>query len=91
MTDLFEQVYGLDDGDASDAAKNADGDQLTNLQEYQARTDPRSADTDGDGTPDHEDYCPIDPGGAVEGTNGLCEADIRSSPVLRIIQLLSER
>ncbi len=39
----------------SDADKNWDGDQLTNLQEFERGTDPRNADTDGDGLLDHQE------------------------------------
>ncbi|MCR9261589.1 MAG: Ig-like domain-containing protein [Pseudomonadaceae bacterium] len=91
MSDVFEEAYGLNPNSGADAALDADGDRLTNLEEFEAQTNPTLADTDGDGARDDEDYCPLDPEGAVEGTDGLCEQDIRSSPVLRIIQLLSER
>lgn len=91
MTDLFEQTYALNPNSSADAALDSDGDRLTNLEEYEARTNPNLRDTDGDGTSDNEDFCPVDAQGTVEGTDGICEEDIRSSPVLRIIQLLSER
>ncbi len=38
-----------------DAAKDQDGDGLTNLEEYAAKTDPSKADTDGDGLPDGDE------------------------------------
>ncbi|XOV85676.1 MAG: Ig-like domain-containing protein [bacterium] len=91
MTDVFEQTYGLNLNSPADAAADPDGDRLTNLEEFEAGTNPTLADTDGDGARDDEDFCPVDPEGTVEGTDGLCEEDIRTSPVLRIIQLLSER
>ena len=42
----------LNPTDASDAARDSDGDGLTNLQEFTARTLPNNADTDGDGAND---------------------------------------
>src|ERR1043166_1834754 len=52
MPDDWELANGLDPMDASDAATDPDGDGLTNLEEYQAGTDPHNPDTDGDGIPD---------------------------------------
>jgi len=49
----------LDPSDASDASKDADGDGLTNLQEYEEGTDPKNPDTDGDG---YDDKTEIDKG-----------------------------
>ena len=52
MPDTWEEIYGLEPLDPSDAAADPDGDGLTNLAEYQPGTDPTKADTDGDGMPD---------------------------------------
>jgi len=52
MPDVWEVAHGLNPYNPSDANQDADGDGLTNLQEYQYGTDPRNADTDGDGMPD---------------------------------------
>lgn len=52
MPDAWEQLYNLNDMDAADAAVDSDEDGLTNLQEFQAGTNPRKKDTDGDGLPD---------------------------------------
>ncbi|MFB3879846.1 MAG: S-layer homology domain-containing protein [Armatimonadota bacterium] len=52
MPDYWEQEHGLDPTSAADAGLDADGDGLTNLQEYQDDTNPGSDDTDGDGLPD---------------------------------------
>jgi methylaspartate ammonia-lyase len=51
MPDAWEVANGLNPL-VDDAGGDADGDGLTNLQEYQAGTNPQSADTDGDGMPD---------------------------------------
>jgi len=40
MPDTWELSYGLDPLDATDAALDLDGDGVSNLEEYQARTDP---------------------------------------------------
>jgi len=48
IPDWYEQKYALPPGGPTDP----DGDGLTNLQEYQRSSDPRNADTDGDGLND---------------------------------------
>jgi hypothetical protein len=52
MPDDYELANGLNPNSAADAALDADGDRLTNLDEYQRGTNPRVADTDGDGVGD---------------------------------------
>lgn len=52
MPNRWEVLYGLDPADQSDGSGDADGDQLSNLQEYRSGTNPQNADTDGDGIPD---------------------------------------
>lgn len=42
MPDAWETAFALNPRDASDAALDADGDRLPNLQEYEAGTDPRN-------------------------------------------------
>lgn len=49
MPDEWENKHGLNPKDPSDAAKDADGDGFTNLEEYLAKTDPTSKF-------DHPDY-----------------------------------
>lgn len=49
MPDEWEKRYGLNSGDASDANADADGDGFTNLEEFQAKTDPTDK-------KDHPDY-----------------------------------
>ena len=53
IPDFWEEANGLDACDPSDAALDPDGDTLTNLQEFEKRTDPNKADTDGDGLNDN--------------------------------------
>ncbi len=43
MTDVWEDQYMLDKNNPADAAQDADGDGMTNLAEFRAGTDPRSA------------------------------------------------
>ncbi|MFC4258498.1 hypothetical protein ACFOZ5_05535 [Marinobacter lacisalsi] len=52
MGDAFEQQYGLNVNDPSDALEDLDGDGLTNLEEHDLGTDPTFWDTDGDGIGD---------------------------------------
>lgn len=52
MPDEWEAEYDLDPNNPADAALDADNDTLTNLQEYQRGTNPRLADSDGDGLSD---------------------------------------
>jgi hypothetical protein len=51
MPDGWEVQHGLDPS-VDDAGADPDGDELSNLDEYQADTDPQNSDTDGDGMPD---------------------------------------
>ena len=60
MSDLFENSYSLNHLDATDASADADFDGLTNLQEFNAGTDPSNRDSDGDGVPDGRDGSPLD-------------------------------
>jgi len=65
LPDDWEERNGLDPDNAADALADADGDGLTNKQEYKLGTNPRSADTDGDGIPDGEDPEPLVGGAKV--------------------------
>ncbi len=48
MPNAWEEVMGLDAGNADDASVDLDGDGLTNLDEYLDGTNPNTPDTDGD-------------------------------------------
>ncbi|MDT8392055.1 MAG: LamG-like jellyroll fold domain-containing protein [Lentisphaeria bacterium] len=52
MTNGWEKANGLDRDNSADAALDIDGDGLTNLEEFQADTDPNRMDTDFDGLSD---------------------------------------
>ncbi|MGP4846069.1 hypothetical protein ACTXGQ_18210, partial [Marinobacter sp. 1Y8] len=60
MADSWELENGLDPLNAADAILNGDGDELTNVQEFENDSDPTIADTDGDGYLDHDDQMPRD-------------------------------
>ena len=49
LPDEWEKKYGLNINDAADAEADLDGDEFTNLEEYQAKTDPTDKN-------DHPDY-----------------------------------
>ena len=51
MDDEWEVAHGLDSG-VDDSAEDPDADGLTNLDEFERRTDPMNGDMDGDGLPD---------------------------------------
>ncbi|GAA5483201.1 hypothetical protein [Haloferula sargassicola] len=71
LPDPWETAYGLDIDDPSDAAVSSDGDSLTNLEEFQAGTNPTLADTDGDGVDDDAEIAqgtdPLDPASVPGG------------------------
>lgn len=61
MSNSWETSHGLNPFDPTDADGDMDGDGVTNLEEFDAGTDPGKEDTDGDGSPDGEDPYPLDP------------------------------
>jgi len=65
LLDDWELKYGFDISDPSDAMKDPDNDGLSNLLEFQYKTDPLKPDTDGDGYDDMEEVTkktdPLDP------------------------------
>ena len=79
LPDTWEQLYGFPiDSDSS--ADDPDGDNLDNLGEYQAGTNPLQPDSDSDGVNDSLDNCPlltntsqVDQDG--DGQGDACDAD----------------
>ena len=55
---LFQLSYGADDWNARDAAADMDYDMLSNLQEFNAGTDPENPDSDYDSKFDGDDLWP---------------------------------
>jgi Zn-dependent metalloprotease len=55
MQDAWEDLYGLDKNDPTDAALDNDSDNLSNLAEFEAQTNPLITDTDNDGLSDGDE------------------------------------
>lgn len=55
LPDDFELKNRLSSKDPSDAAKDSDGDGLSNLEEFRLKTNPRNPDSDNDGFSDSEE------------------------------------
>jgi hypothetical protein len=55
MPDDWENIYGLNPNEPSDAAADNDGDGITNIEEYRLGTSPTAIDTDGDKWDDSEE------------------------------------
>src|SRR5205823_5114250 len=55
MPDDYELAKGFDPNNPADAQMDADGDGLKNIDEFRLGTNPRVADTDGDGILDGEE------------------------------------
>jgi hypothetical protein len=75
MDDDWERQHGLVAG-VNDAALDPDTDRLSNLQEFLAGTDPKKADTDGDGLKDGDevDVHHTNPGSSDTDGDGLNDA-----------------
>ncbi len=71
LPDDWEREHGLDPT-VDDSAEDADGDGLTNAEEYAEGTDPNKGDTDGDGMPDKWELDnDLNPLSAVDGTQDM--------------------
>ena len=55
IADNWELEYGLDPKNPADASEDLDGDNLTNLQEYQEGSNPTLTDSDGDTLSDYDE------------------------------------
>ncbi|PKH89493.1 hypothetical protein CXF79_01570 [Colwellia sp. Bg11-28] len=55
MQDAWEDLYGLDKNDPTDAVLDNDSDNLSNLAEFEAQTNPLITDTDNDGLSDGDE------------------------------------
>jgi hypothetical protein len=55
MPNYYENMYGLDKDDPSDAATDLDGDGLSNLEEFQLGLKPNDSDTDNDDLSDGDE------------------------------------
>ncbi len=74
IPDGYENQYGLNPNDPSDANADSDGDGLTNLQEYLNGTSPTNPDSDGDGLPDgYEITYFLDPTSSSDSSSDLDE------------------
>ena len=60
IPDEWEEKYGFDPKDPTDAEEDYDQDGLTNLEEYNKGTYPDNPDSDGDGVYDDKDKYPMD-------------------------------
>ncbi|MCB1875956.1 MAG: carboxypeptidase regulatory-like domain-containing protein [Chromatiales bacterium] len=85
LTDEYERANGLDPNDPADAFQDQDGDGLSATEEFQVGTNPRVADTDGDGIADGDEVNDLgtNPLSADSDGDGLLDGDelrIGSSP-----------
>lgn len=80
ISDWWEVQSSMNASDPADASGDEDGDGLSNLREFQLRTDPRSADTDRDALADaKEDALGTDPNAADSDGDSFTDGDERSA------------
>jgi len=97
----YEIQYGLSETDPADALLNNDTDNLTNLEEYNANTNPNLDDTDGDGVKDGLEirlgYNPLDNDTDHDGLTDSEEyaayqasrnGDVNGDGVLNVVDML---
>ena len=75
IPDSWAIAHGLDPNDPALASEDPDHDGLTNLQEFQAGTDPNNADTDGDGLTDGQEVLMYHTNAALFSTDGTGISD----------------
>ena len=81
MPDLFETENGLDPLNSADASADPDNDNLNNLDEFLAGSDPANPDSDSDSLLDGNDNCPAQANlnqldGDQDGTGDVCDNTI---------------
>ncbi len=80
----FEETYGLSDSNSADAQLNPDGDDLNNLAEFQAGTNPTDRDSDNDGLSDSHEVAlgthPLNPDTDGDGLSDASETS--TNPLL---------
>jgi hypothetical protein len=87
MPDYWEDLYGFDDTDPSDAALDGDSDGLTNVEDYDAAADPTDADTDDDTLTDGDEVNthgtdPTDPDTDADGLTDDAEVNTHGTDPL---------
>jgi protocatechuate 3,4-dioxygenase beta subunit len=73
LPDAWEAAYGLNPLEAGDGGGDLDNDQLTNLAEFRAGSDPAVKDTDLGGLDDGKDSDPTDPTGDAPLGDADCD------------------
>jgi len=87
MPNFWERLYSETNPSNADGGDNEDDDGLTHIQEFQNRTDPGNADTDGDGLDDDDEInlvvnlvpSPTDPLNPDSDNDGISDGDEAAS------------
>lgn len=87
LPDDFEQAFGLDPEDPSDATADPDGDGLTNIEEFRHGSHPHLADSDGDGVADGDEVAD----GFDPANSGDCPQNACGSVVIELLKMLESR